>query len=265
METTNLKAIPDFDGYLINENGQVFSLKNDAANQFSNGMHELKQLKRKYGGPVVSLTRNGNVYQKKVTRLVANIFNRKKIFENKPNEKWKKTKFSCIQISNFGRIRKRGDYYDDSDMTYCKYKELQTSDNGHGYKAININGKQQYVHRLVATAFIPNLNDLPAVNHKDENKSNNTVDNLEWCTAKYNVNYGTYKKRASWSKSKPVIGFGKTKVAILKHADNAIRNNIKGISRSSRKMKWRFLKFDFNGLKKLKLTNVEELEKQNEK
>ena len=47
------------------------------------------------------------------------------------------------------------------------------------------------IHRLVATAFLPNPNDYPQVNHKDENKLNNSVSNLEWCTAVYNVNYGT--------------------------------------------------------------------------
>ena len=50
--------------------------------------------------------------------------------------------------------------------------------------------KRVLIHRLVAMAFIPNPDDLPQVNHKDENPSNNHVDNLEWCTAKYNMNYG---------------------------------------------------------------------------
>ena len=56
--------------------------------------------------------------------------------------------------------------------------------------------KFRLAHRLVANAFIPNPNNLPQINHKDENSKNNNVENLEWCTQKYNNNYGTYKERA---------------------------------------------------------------------
>jgi hypothetical protein len=54
---------------------------------------------------------------------------------------------------------------------------------------------KKYIHRLVADAFIPNPNNLPFVNHKDEDGTNNFIDNLEWCTREYNVNYGTAKER----------------------------------------------------------------------
>lgn len=56
--------------------------------------------------------------------------------------------------------------------------------------------KPFYIHRLVASEFIENPDNLPQVNHKDENKLNNRVDNLEWCSASYNVAYGTGRKRA---------------------------------------------------------------------
>ena len=52
--------------------------------------------------------------------------------------------------------------------------------------------KSCYVHRLVAMAYLPNPNNLPCINHKDENRSNNHVNNLEWCTYEYNNNYGNH-------------------------------------------------------------------------
>lgn len=80
-----------------------------------------------------------------------------------------------------------------------------------GYLLVNLckNGKPKtyYIHRLVAQAFIPNPVNLPQVNHKDENKGNNCVDNLEWCSAKYNINYGTGHQRAIEPQKKAVIAF----------------------------------------------------------
>ena len=77
-----------------------------------------------------------------------------------------------------------------------------------GYHQVNLykDGKKKdlYIHRLVADAFIPNPDNLPQVNHKDEDKSNNCVENLEWCDAKYNANYGTRTERVINKISIPV-------------------------------------------------------------
>lgn len=80
---------------------------------------------------------------------------------------------------------------------------LKQSDNN-GYKTVTINGKTNYVHRLIALTFIPNPNNLPCINHKDENKLNNNVENLEWCTHEYNMNYNCLGMRRAEDNSKHI-------------------------------------------------------------
>jgi hypothetical protein len=106
-------------------------------------------------------------------------------------------------ITNFGRVwsTKTNQWLKQSPRTKterCPYLSVGLS------KGRN-NQKRFSVHRLVAEAFLPNPNNLPVVNHKDENKLNNNVDNLEWCTEQYNNNYGACRKKHSKKISKPVI------------------------------------------------------------
>lgn len=69
-----------------------------------------------------------------------------------------------------------------------------------GYEMVTLydqtrRGRKKKIHRLVAEAFIPNPDNLPSINHKDENRTNNRADNLEWCTVAYNSTYGTVSQR----------------------------------------------------------------------
>lgn len=83
-----------------------------------------------------------------------------------------------------------------------KCVEVKQSIENNGYLCFGCNGKTTLVHRFIASCFIPNPQNLPCINHKDENKTNNCVDNLEWCDYKYNLNYGTRNKRIAESNSK---------------------------------------------------------------
>lgn len=92
--------------------------------------------------------------------------------------------------------------------------------------------KSVSIHRLVAKAFIPNPYNLPQVNHKDENKENNCVDNLEWCTAKYNCNYGTRSSRSGSTFKKKICSVDKD--GNIEYFDSGVEASKKtGISRSS--------------------------------
>ena len=121
-------------------------------------------------------------------------------------EEWRDIKGyeNLYQVSNKGRVKSLGN----GKSNYSKERLLKTRKNKRGYIQVNFSKdgkiKMFYVHRLVAETFIPNPNNYPVINHRDETPCNNCVENLEWCTQKYNVNYGTGKFRTAAKNSRPV-------------------------------------------------------------
>lgn len=116
------------------------------------------------------------------------------------------------QVSNQGNVRSldRVSEHNFSGKITLKGTEKKPSFDGkYLFVVLSKEGKRKQVtvHRLVAEAFIPNPQGLPCVNHKDENKKNNVVDNLEWCTNKYNSNYGTCIERSREKKEKKVVQY----------------------------------------------------------
>ena len=103
------------------------------------------------------------------------------------------------QVSNYGNVR-----------NIKTSKKLKPGiKRGYYQVGLIVNKKRKWysVHRLVAKEFIPNTENLPQINHKDENKLNNNVNNLEWCTVSYNNCYGTRLKRVKEKVSKKVLQY----------------------------------------------------------
>ena len=102
------------------------------------------------------------------------------------------------RISDHGRV-----------FSLLSKKLLNIYTNSHGYQCVYLYLDGHYknfkVHRLVATAFVPNPLNLPQVNHKNEDKTYNYYTNLEWCSAAYNNNYGTRTLRAAITNARPVV------------------------------------------------------------
>ena len=117
-------------------------------------------------------------------------------------EIWKDIKGyeGLYQVSNKGHVKSLGN------NKTRKEKILSLKPESHGYVKVKLckNNKREhkYVHRLVAEAFLPNPDNLPVVNHKIddfEHRSDNRVENLEWCTVEYNNNYGAHNEKLSKS------------------------------------------------------------------
>lgn len=109
------------------------------------------------------------------------------------------------QASNLGRIRSIDRLVNNTvGLKQMKGRILKPINGKYLKVGLSKNGIQKpiRIHRLVALTFIQNPNNYPYVNHKDENKHNNCVDNLEWCTNLYNIYYGERNKKVSVNNSK---------------------------------------------------------------
>ena len=112
---------------------------------------------------------------------------------------------NIYEVSDQGRVKS---------LKFGKERILKPGRTPKGYLFVILckNGEKKTcgVHRLVSQTFIPNPDNLTEVNHKDEDKENNSVQNLEWCDRKYNINYGTRNQRMAEKKSKPVLQYTKS-------------------------------------------------------
>ena len=106
------------------------------------------------------------------------------------------------EVSNLGRVKSLPKYHRNRFSGYTeKEKILKSRIDSYGYQMVMLckdkKQKNYLVHRLVTNAFLENPYNYDSINHKDENKLNNCVENLEFCNRKYNNNYGTRNKRIS--------------------------------------------------------------------
>ena len=126
-------------------------------------------------------------------------------------EEWRDIK-GCenYQVSSLGRVKSLKHNVKSKNGSYRTVREriLKPGKNRKGYLRVCIcekgKKKNMTIHRLVCEAFLQNPLNLPQINHRNENKTDNRIENLEYCTAKYNSNFGTRTKRLSKSQSKSV-------------------------------------------------------------
>ena len=163
------------------------------------------------------------------------------------NEIWKDIEGyeGIYQVSNMGRVKRLArsvvqknpnPYSDTSVVQPISEKILTTRPTKEGYPLILLRGGKDgkrhgfSVHRLVAKAFIPNPDNLPEVNHKNEIRTDNRADNLEWCTRQYNVHYGNCQEKSNAARVlKPVDQYTKDGTFVAHHDSVSAASKATGI------------------------------------
>lgn len=133
------------------------------------------------------------------------------------NEQWKPINGyeDCYMVSNLGRVKSLSRINAAGNLIKERILRPGIKKNGYLEVVLSAGNKKQFkIHRLVAMAFIPNPDNLPQVNHKNEIKSDNRVENLEWCSAQYNVNYGNGILKYKEARKRPVCQITKSGVIV---------------------------------------------------
>lgn len=148
-----------------------------------------------------------------------------------PGEEWREIPGyeGLYQASNLGRIRSKNRHVirKDGGSSFIRGKIIKQRLFGAGYYYVSLSRNREVslcaVHRLVAITFLPNPYNLPEVNHKDEGRIDNRVENLEWCTHQYNLTYGTINQRTGLKlrnnpkTSKPVIQYTRDGIFVAEY------------------------------------------------
>lgn len=153
------------------------------------------------------------------------------------------------QVSNYGRVKSLYGY--NGQKHYARIKILKALNNGKDYLSVSLikNKKLSYskIHRLVAQAFIPNDKNYSCINHKDYNRGNNRVENLEWCTLQYNNEYSHNKPIIQKDLKSNVIRIWKSAREVektLKIKSGNIAYVCNGKRKTTGGFKWEYLKGD---------------------
>ena len=190
------------------------------------------------------------------------------------NEEWKDIKEyeGLYQVSNLGNVRSLDRAVKDNNRNRyqkLKGKTLKYCDNGHGYKLVFLNKnsirRNFYVHRLVAEAFIPNPNNYLEINHKNLDKNDNRVENLEWVTQLenkkhyHNTDFAklSYKKISEKKRQKKLQQLNQNKERLIQGytIENKTLQELNketgiGIAKISNFLKQNGIKIDYVNIKK---------------